>query len=64
MKSLALICVMITIACSMQVKSSFQLQLEDKVQQMKKTGWGRVAAGLMELQIKTGGPLSELVTAF
>ncbi len=38
--------------------------MENKIHELKKTGWGRVAAGLMELQIKTGGPLSELVTAF
>jgi hypothetical protein len=38
--------------------------VENKMNELKKTGWGRVAVGLMELQIKTGGPLSELVTAF
>ncbi len=40
------------------------MSMENKIHELKKTGWGRVAAGLMELQIKTGGPLSELVTAF
>jgi len=38
--------------------------MENSIHDLKKTGWGKVAAGLMELQIKTGGPMSELVTAF
>ncbi len=32
--------------------------------EIKKSGWGKVAVGLLELQLQTGGPLSELVTAF
>jgi hypothetical protein len=48
----------------MQVKSSFQLRLEDQVKGLKKTGWGKVAAGLLQLQVQTNGPMNELVTAF
>ena len=64
MKSVAVLCLVIALASSMTVKSSFQLSMENQIHAMKKTGWGKVAAGLMELQIKTGGPMSELVTAF
>lgn len=64
MKSLVIVMIIVALANSMQVKSSFQLSMESTIKDMKKTGWGKVAAGLMELQIKTGGPLSELVTAF
>jgi len=34
------------------------------LRELKKTGWGKVAVGLMELQVKTNGPMNELVTAF
>ena len=64
MKTVALLFVLATLASSMQVKSSFQLRMENELKSLKKTGWGRVAAGLMELQVKTNGPMNELVTAF
>ena len=64
MKSVAFILLIIALANSTSIKSSFQLAAEDKIRQLKKTGWGRVAAGLMELQVQTGGPMNELVPAF
>ena len=60
----ALLFVLVTLASSMQVKSSFQLRMENEVKSLKKTGWGKVAAGLLELQVQTQGPMNELVTAF
>lgn len=47
MKSVAIICLIIAIASTSEVKSSFQLRLESQVKSLKKTGWGRVAVGLM-----------------
>ena len=64
MKSAVFILLIIALASSVTVKSSVQLQVENNIKALRKTGWGKVAAGLMELQIKTGGPMSELVTAF
>ena len=64
MKYFAIFAIVLTIASAVQVKSSADLALESKLKDLKKTGWGKVAVGLMDLQIQTGGPLAELVTAF
>jgi len=64
MKYFAIFAIVLTIASAVQVKSSADLALETKLKDLKKTGWGKVAVGLMDLQLQTGGPLAELVTAF
>ena len=49
MKYFAIFAIVLTVASAMQVKSSAELALESKLKDLKKTGWGKVAVGLMEL---------------
>jgi hypothetical protein len=38
--------------------------MNKQISRLQKTGWGKVAFELVAAQIKTGGPLGELITAF
>jgi len=49
MKLVALFTIVLTVASAVQVKSSADLALESKLKDLKKTGWGKVAVGLMDL---------------
>ena len=51
-------------AVELQVQSSAELALDNKIKDLKQSGWGRVAVNLMQLQLQTGGPMNELVAAF
>jgi len=49
MKYFAIFAIVLTVASAVQVKSSADLALETKLKDLKKTGWGKVAVGLMDL---------------
>ena len=49
MKQFAIFAIVLVIASSVRIKSSAELSLESKVKALKKTGWGKVAVGLLEL---------------
>ncbi len=66
MKSSAIFCFALFVTCALSVglKSSAEMQFNSQLKQLQKTGWGRVAVGLLDLQLQTGGPIDELITAF
>lgn len=49
MKSVIILAVLVVLGTSVQIKSSADLALDAKLSELKKTGWGKVAVGLMEL---------------
>ena len=64
MKFIAVFALALALSQAVQIKSSADLALESKVNDLKESGWGRVAVNLIQLQLATGGPMNELVTAF
>ena len=49
MKQFAIFALVLVLASSVRIKSSADLALESRVKELKKTGWGKVAVGLLEL---------------
>ena len=49
MKFIAVFALALALSQAVQIKSSADLALENKLQNLKESGWGRVAVGLMEL---------------
>ncbi len=49
MKSFVVFALIFSICSAVTVKSSAEIALDAKIAEIKKTGWGKVAVGLMEL---------------
>jgi len=49
MKFIALFALVLALSQAVQIKSSAELMLESKIENLKQSGWGKVAVGLMEL---------------
>ncbi len=49
MKTFVVIALIIAVCTATTVRSSAELALEERIHELKKTGWGKVAVGLMEL---------------
>jgi len=49
MKSAIIFALIVVFGSCVQIKSSADLALEAKLKELKKTGWGKVAVGLLEL---------------
>ena len=49
MKFIAIFALVLCLSQAVRIKSSADLALESRVKELKKTGWGKVAVGLLEL---------------
>jgi len=49
MKVIVILAIVVALTTQVKVKSSAELALDNKLAELKKTGWGKVAVGLMEL---------------
>ena len=49
MRKFAILALVLAVVSCVRIKSSADLALESRLKELKKTGWGKVAYGLMEL---------------